>query len=225
MEYDAGGFWPEYQTGIEDAQYRQGAWQYVLNRMSGPMLFGRVNDAQTGAPLIANFDIAEIEMSPNGDDPGCLLCEKRYSRPSGVYWKLLQPGDYTATFTRPGYKSTTAEVTVGDTRKQLDIEMEKDGSNLCPTAKFFADKYKIQKGGTVRFDSSGSSDPNGDPLTFNWTFGDEDRSKPEAIETTAETSIEHTFDADPGTYLVVLEVDDQNGGKEKAFASIMVTQP
>ncbi|MDJ0765557.1 MAG: M14 family zinc carboxypeptidase [Myxococcota bacterium] len=222
LEFDAGGFWPDYDVGIDDAEYREGAWHYVLNRMSGPMLYGKVTDAQTGEPLIANFDIEEIEMSPNGDDPGCLLCEKRYSRPSGTYWKLLQSGDYTVTFSRPGYTPATTQVTVNDGRVKLDVALEKDSANLNPTASFVADKYDINEGEAVTFDASGSSDPDGDALIYSWTFGDEDRSDPDAVVTTTEPTVEHTFDLDPGTYLVVLEVDDQNGGKEKAYTPIFV---
>jgi glucose/arabinose dehydrogenase len=63
----------------------------------------------------------------------------------------------------------------------------------------------------VNFSSAGSSDPDGDPLTYQWTFGDGQGS------TSANPS--HTY-ANAGTYSVALDVSDGRGGITRATLSI-----
>jgi glucose/arabinose dehydrogenase len=55
---------------------------------------------------------------------------------------------------------------------------------------------------TVRFNSNGTVDPDGDPLTYLWSFGDG------ATSTLASPS--HTYSSN-GTYFVLLSVRDNNG--------------
>lgn len=64
------------------------------------------------------------------------------------------------------------------------------------------------------FDGTGSTDPDGDALTYAWDFGDG------ATGTGATTS--HTFAAG-GTYTVTLTVDDGNGGSDASSQSVSVT--
>ncbi len=66
-------------------------------------------------------------------------------------------------------------------------------------------------GETVQLDGSGSSDPDGDPLSFRWAFV----SKPEGSQATLSTPTEAqtTFVPDvAGQYVVKLTVDDGRGG-------------
>jgi PKD repeat protein len=62
--------------------------------------------------------------------------------------------------------------------------------------------YTDNEGSPVTFDGSGSSDPDGDLLTFDWTFGDGNIG-------TGETFV-HTY-ADNGEYEVCLTVTDPDG--------------
>lgn len=62
--------------------------------------------------------------------------------------------------------------------------------------------YNGVEGSTVTFSSAGTADPEGDPLTYLWTFGDGGTS-------TAQNPV-HTY-ADNGVYPVTVTVDDGQG--------------
>ena len=62
--------------------------------------------------------------------------------------------------------------------------------------------YTGNEGSPVIFDGAGSSDPDGDPLTYDWTLGDDNIG-------TGETLV-HTY-ADNGDYEVCLTVNDPDG--------------
>ena len=65
----------------------------------------------------------------------------------------------------------------------------------------------------VSFDASGSTDPNGDDLSYNWNFGDGSSS--------AEKAPKHTY-ASVGTYEVELRVRDRDGHTDNARITITV---
>jgi PKD repeat protein len=66
----------------------------------------------------------------------------------------------------------------------------------------------------VDFDASGSSDPDGDPLSFAWDFGD-------GLPPGTGSSISHNF-VTIGTYTVVLAVDDGHGATDTSSVTITV---
>ncbi len=90
------------------------------------------------------------------------------------------------------------------------IEYVSDG--FAPVAKAAADKTSGTAPLTVNFSSAGSSDPDGDPITFSWTFGDGGTS------TAANPS--HTYSAN-GSYTATLTVRDSTG--KTATASMRIT--
>lgn len=76
---------------------------------------------------------------------------------------------------------------------------------------------------TVRLDASKSTDPDGDPLTYTWNFGD---NSSQAVGAT----VNHTFTApnsNPISYTVTLTADDGKGGstQETLFISLNNTPP
>ncbi|HUP18304.1 MAG TPA: PQQ-dependent sugar dehydrogenase, partial [Acidimicrobiia bacterium] len=91
--------------------------------------------------------------------------------------------------------------------------------NFSPTAVVGAAPTSGPAPLTVNFDGSGSSDPDGDPLTFAWDldgdgqFDDSTAVNPSFTYTTA------------GTRLVGLLVDDGNGGTDTDTVTINVTEP
>ncbi|PKK81076.1 MAG: hypothetical protein CVT47_04305, partial [Thermoplasmata archaeon HGW-Thermoplasmata-2] len=75
--------------------------------------------------------------------------------------------------------------------------------NRPPKASFIIkNSYSIQYGKPVNFDASSSSDPDGDPLTFAWDFGDGSKG--------TEKEISHTYNS-AGNFTVKLVVNDGRG--------------
>lgn len=77
------------------------------------------------------------------------------------------------------------------------------GGNRNPIAQGTATPTSGPTPLTVAFNSTGSSDPDGDPLTFSWAFGDG--------TTGSGASVSHTYGS-AGTYTATLTVTDGRGG-------------
>jgi len=84
--------------------------------------------------------------------------------------------------------------------------------NNDPIAAF---TYAANAYGTVTFDASTSSDPDGDPLTYSWTFGDGSNALACSVN-------QHTY-AKSGTYSVTLTVSDGKGGIANITQQITIT--
>lgn len=80
--------------------------------------------------------------------------------------------------------------------------------------------YHVRSGTTqvnVNFLAEGSHDPDGDPLTFDWDFGDG--------STAAGSSVSHTFvntDDSPVVFTVTLTVTDIHGARNSATSTVTV---
>jgi chitodextrinase len=74
--------------------------------------------------------------------------------------------------------------------------------NHAPVASFVADQYYIEPGDTVTFDGTGSYDPDGDSLTYEWKLGDGTVIGTDAI-------ITYTFYTS-GTFTIILTVCDDD---------------
>ena len=72
------------------------------------------------------------------------------------------------------------------------------GGNRNPVANGTATPTSGPTPLAVTFSSTGSSDPDGDPLTFSWAFGDS--------TSATGASVNHTYTV-PGTYTATLTVD------------------
>lgn len=93
------------------------------------------------------------------------------------------------------------------------IETQLESGNSFPTART-GGPYSGVEGSAVQFNGSSSSDPNGDALTYAWTFGDG--------STATGVSPQHTF-KNNGTYGVTLVVTDTRGAQSTAFITVTIT--
>jgi plastocyanin len=85
--------------------------------------------------------------------------------------------------------------------------------NSPPEVKFSVDKLKVTVGKPVTFMNNGTSDANGDKMTYTWDFGDG--------TTSTEATTQHIFRS-AGTYMVNLTVSDTRGGETNEQFIIVV---
>jgi len=90
--------------------------------------------------------------------------------------------------------------------------------NHAPIAK--AEKNITSCSNTIAFDASASTDPDGDPLTYLWDFGD-------GTPTASGVKVIHQFQK-AGTYPVILTVDDGHGlsnSRNSTAATVVINAP
>ncbi len=88
-------------------------------------------------------------------------------------------------------------------------------TNLPPTPEAGPDIRAIE-GATVKFDGSGSTDPDGKIVSYKWSFGD--GSSAEGVEAT------HVYDFD-GTYLAILYIIDDTGTSRLDTLTVSISNP
>ena len=108
-------------------------------------------------------------------------------------------------------------LTVDDGKGGTDTDTVEITVNQAPVADAGPNQViQVPVGGTadVMLDGSGSSDPDGDPLTFTWTnsFG-------------TVMGVMPTVMLAPGVHTITLTIDDGNGGTDSDTVEITVNQP
>ncbi|MBI1879051.1 MAG: PKD domain-containing protein [Chloroflexi bacterium] len=113
------------------------------------------------------------------------------------------PASYVVTLT-----VTDSDGSVGTDTAQITV------NNVAPTAQAVADQTTVTVGQVVNFDGSGSTDPGADTLTYLWDFGDgtTDNSGP---------IVSHAWTI-TGTYTIILQVDDGQGGSGATSITVQV---
>ena len=163
------------------------------------------------APLLVSFD-ATSSSDPDGD-------------PLTYSWDFgdgTQGSGVTTTHTYTVAGNYTATLTVDDGnggthQSNISIEVTDPPSpNQDPIAAFTATPETGEAPLLVSFDATSSSDPDGDPLTYSWDFGDGTQGS--GLTTT------HTYTV-AGNYTATLTVDDGNGGTHQSNISIEATDP
>lgn len=88
--------------------------------------------------------------------------------------------------------------------------------NRPPQARFLIFPSVPLMSTEVFFDASESSDPEGKPLSYQWTFGDGQQD--------TEPSVSHVY-AQAGVYQVTLTVTDEGGAKDSDTQTLVVANP
>jgi hypothetical protein len=171
--------------------------------------------ASVGATVTLN---GSASTNPSGI--GSLLYNWTFvSRPPGTATKLLNATTVTPQFT----VDVGGEYVVGLTVTNgagSDTSMVTVSTGNTPPVANAGPNQTVAVGSTVTLNGSGSSDVNGNPLTYSWTL----QSVPigSAATLTGATTVSPTFVADqPGTYVARLIVND--GISDSAPALVMIT--
>lgn len=140
-----------------------------------------------------------------------------FDRGGGIYMTNIQGmvEDYLQT-------SQTATVTAasGDKVTEVEVVVEEEVENQLPTASFVYSPTSPVSGQQVRFNGSLSSDPDGQISSYAWDFGDGYGGQ--GIIAT------HPYNLPAGvtsrTFVVVLRVTDDSGGRNTATQTITVNE-
>ena len=199
---------------------------------------GTVNSAPNSVLITATnaAPVANAGPDQGGKAPGTLVTlngsgsSDANGDPLTFSWSLSQPAGSTAVLSNPTSVSPTFTVDVAGTyTAQLIVN---DGTvnsapnsvlittnNVAPVANAGPDQGGKAPGTLVTLNGSGSSDANGDPLTYSWSL-----SKPagSAAVLANPTSVSPTFTVDvAGTYTAQLIVND--GTVNSAPNSVLIT--
>jgi len=159
------------------------------------------------APLTVAFD-----ATGSSDTDGALV-QYRWNFGDGatgagarIDHTFVAPGAYTVTLTVRDNRSAAGETSV-------DIVVRQP--NVAPVASFSITPSPAFPQQTIRFDATASYDPDGQIVSYAWTFGDG------TTGTGALTA--HRYDVS-GTYDVTLEIRDDAGAVQRASVRFEVTQ-
>ena len=153
---------------------------------------GASNDPE-GAALSYAWDFGDGNSSPAGSS----------ATASHTY---ADPGDYSVKLT----------VSDGVWQESSEQQVTVAAPNEPPEACFTFDPSPAVTGATVTFDAACSDDPETQPLTYNWDFGDGSTG-----EQTTESTITHSFSA-PDSYTVELVVSDGELDSEPSSQQVVV---
>ncbi|WP_271783539.1 glycoside hydrolase family 48 protein [Aquimarina algiphila] len=162
-------------------------------------------NTNNGTPSWYNDFLPKVTQTFNAAQPAITITGSGFTGLDGEYWATEDAGNFVLVSKTGGftiYFSTTA------------IAPDCGGPvNNNPVASLSATPVSGEAPLVVTFDASGSTDADGDALTYSWDFGD--------TNSATGVTTENTYTA-IGDYVVTLTVNDGNGGEDQAKITIKV---
>ncbi|BFU94326.1 MAG: hypothetical protein NTNFB02_10480 [Nitrospira sp.] len=156
---------------------------------------------------------------PNGDP--LTYSWTLLSKPAGSGADLANPTSAAPSFTVDRDGTYTAQLIVNDGRQNSAPDTVKiSTANVPPVANAGSDQTGKALGSLITLNGSASSDPNGDPLTYNWTLVSKPAGSGADLPNPTSASPSFTVDRD-GTYTVQLVVND--GTQNSAPDNVNIT--
>ncbi len=173
-------------------------------------------------------DLATLDGSASTDADGDTLTYRWefISRPAGSNAALSNPAAASPTFATDMIGNYVISLVVNDGQADSGISQVTVAAiqgNLQPVANAGTAK-NVLVGNQITLDGRGSTDPDGDPLTYKWSFASKPAGSAAALSNSA--SAQPFFVADVGgTYVVSLIVKDGQVDSKPANVSIVATAP
>ena len=199
----------------------------LLGLLLIPLLLTGCTMDQIMSGMVNQPPQAVIDATPvSGTAPLTVTFDAHYSHDDGTiasyHWDFGDPHDSapldaekgTHTYQYPG--TYLVKLTVIDAEGSFDSqEIAIEVTNAPPIANFSATDDAPTVGDTVEFDASGSYDPNGEVVSYEWDFGD---------GTTGEgVKVSHSY-ANTGYYVITLTVTDDAGAVGTARHAVNVQE-
>lgn len=171
-------------------------------------------DKLTGpAPLLVNFSASV----PDADN------SVGYNWTFGAGQTEQGSASRAYTFTEAGSYDVTVEAIKGDLRANNSVKVEVSAApaqpdNQAPVVELSATTTSGKAPLPIEF-SAAATDPDGDPLTYAWNFGDA-----ATVAASGEPSQSHTFES-AGSYEATVTVSDGRGGTAQASLQIAIADP
>ena len=202
--FATGGVWPVTLMIDDGAGGTTSARHYFNARNNPPLAAFTATPDKGETPLTVEFD-----ASASFDADGHAL---EYTWDFGDGSPAATGVTATHTYTVQGTYFAALTVTDGHGGTGGAVQRIEAG-NQAPTPAFTHTSTEGLPPVEVSFDATGSTDPEGDPLTFAWDFGDG--------ATAAGPTPSHTF-TDFGTFEVVLTVDDGQGNVRSTTRTLRI---
>jgi PKD repeat protein len=174
-----------------------------------------------------NFNVYGSDLRRNVDpNVGAVCASNGFAFAANAVEAIDSDGEGTANIdeiianTQPGWcddgQSASCSNSAG-TPPNVPLDPEPAAPANNPPMANAGGPYSGEAGSTlIQFDGSGSSDPDGDPLSFTWNFGDG--------STGSGMMPTHTYSS-ADSYTVELVVEDDQGGSASAITSAEITAP
>ncbi len=160
-----------------------------------------------GTPSYYVDFLPKVTQNFNAAEPAITIVDSGFTGLDGEYWATIDEGNFVLV-------SKTKGFTIYFSTSAVEPDCGNGGPvNTDPVANISATPVSGEVPLVVTFDASGSTDADGDTLTYSWDFGD--------TNTATGVTTENTYTA-IGEYEVTLTVNDGNGGEDQAKITVRV---
>ncbi len=194
--------WDPWRKGSGTAWTGSATWGVGLDSRKGTLL------ANPSGAYLVQFGTVDVSSLAAGTYTVVLIPDSAKVLNAGVDLSKVQSAGFSTTVPKASINGASATFTVG-----VAPSTNKPPTGVVTTAPSPATGFKPL---AVAFDAGGSSDPDGDTLSYAWDFGDG--------QSGSGVSVSHTYTT-VGSFTARLTVTDGKGGTDTKTVAVTVQQP